>query len=77
MATKTTRKRKVSFVDEFVDAVKEKLDARGMSISQLATDANLSRVYVSRVLSKQQTPSLKVAEDIASCVGLTLTTKNI
>lgn len=71
MVTKTSTKRKGKrTVDDFVSRVKERLESTGMSISELAVASKISRPYVSRVLSRHQTPSLDIADRIAACVGL-------
>lgn len=56
----------------FRERVREELDRQEKTISQLAVDAGISFVHMSRVLAGKADVSLPVAEQIADAVGVPL-----
>jgi transcriptional regulator with XRE-family HTH domain len=74
MATVTTNRRSRNSVQQFLDAIKSAIESKGISITALAEKAELSRPYLSKVLSGHQEPSLDVADRIAKAVGLEVRT---
>jgi len=66
----TRQKKRVSIVQEFIYAVRDKIDSEGMSMVELSHRSGVARPYLYRVLSSEQTPSLEIAEKIAAALGL-------
>lgn len=61
-------------VEEFITKVRNALDRKGWTIKELAKQAGVGRPYLHRILSGDQEPSLKKAEQIGAPLGLTLRT---
>lgn len=54
---------------DFVEIVNAELERQEMSISELARRADISRPYVHRILSREQMPSLELAEKVLAALG--------
>ena len=61
-----------SIVDEFQAKVRAKLAESGMSVIELSRRAKINRPYLYRVLSGDAVPSIRIAEQIASALGMQL-----
>lgn len=59
-------------VDEFVAIIRSKAEKAGISITELAERAGVTRPYLHRVLARKQEPSLQKASQIAAAVGLSI-----
>jgi DNA-binding phage protein len=59
-------------VAEFLVTVRKRMEATGMSMTELSRRTGLARAHVYRLLSGANTPSLRNAEAIASAVGMRL-----
>lgn len=59
-------------MDEFIEAINEQIKRRGTSVPRLAVEAQITKAYLYRILSRQQTPSLEIAYRLADAAGLTL-----
>lgn len=62
-------------VDNFVEIIRRKADISGVSITELAHRAGVTRPYLHRVLSRKQGPSLEKASQIAEALGLSVVVK--
>lgn len=65
---------RLSVVDDFRFKLAEAMQKNGISKKELADRADIARQYVYRVLDGTQTPSLKIAGDLAEAAGLRITT---
>lgn len=61
-------------VDEFVKALKRRMDETGTSPTDLAKKAEVGRPYLYRVLSGEQSPSLDWAAKVGRAIGLKIRT---
>lgn len=61
-------------VQEFVSALKRRMDETGMNPTDLAKKAKVGRPYLYRVLSGEQSPSLDWAARVGRAVGLKIRT---
>ncbi len=61
-------------VNDFVQNVRRRMSELGWSISTLATEAEVGRPYLSKVLSGKQKPSMESAEKIGKPLGLKVKT---
>jgi DNA-binding phage protein len=59
-------------MSDFVASVRQKLDEKSMSIHQLAVKAGVSRPYVHRVLSGEQSPTIEWMEKVARVLGISI-----
>lgn len=64
----------VSSVRDFVKKVQAKMKAADIGVAELAQRTGLSRQYIYRVLNGEHVPTLAVAENIASKLGLQIST---
>lgn len=58
------------FVSEFIAAVKEEIERRGISHAYLAAKAGCSRTYLTNVLNGHYDPSIAWAQKIGKILGL-------
>ena len=61
-------------VEEFVSALKRRMDETGTSPTDLAKKAKIGRPYLYRVLSGEQSPSLDWAAKVGRALGLRIRT---
>lgn len=57
-------------MDEFAHEVKKRLDELGMTYAKLSAKTGVSRQYLYRVLDHGDNCSMKVADQIATAIGL-------
>ena len=77
VSTATKRPKSETAVEEFIRQVRQKLEERELSISELARLTGFTRPYLSRMLSGHQVPSMDVADKIATELGLKVTTESV
>ena len=56
----------------FPETIKEQMQIQGISMSQLARDAQVGRAYLYRVLGGETKPNIEIAQRIAAAVGLSM-----
>lgn len=61
-------------VRDFIKKVKAKMKARNIGVADLAAATGLSRQYLYRMLNGEHVPTLSVAENVASKLGLHIAT---
>lgn len=61
-------------VEEFVSALKRRMDETGVNPTDLAKKAKVGRPYLYRVLSGEQSPSLDWAAKVGRAMGLKIRT---
>jgi transcriptional regulator with XRE-family HTH domain len=76
MQTKQPIRRHIA-VNNFIEEVNARMLETGITISELARRAHVTRPYIHRILSGQQVPSLTIADAIAKALGLQITTTNV
>lgn len=57
-------------MDDFVKALKQRMDETGITHTELARKAKCGRPYLYRVLSRDQLPSLAWATKVCKHIGL-------
>lgn len=75
MSTIATRPR--TAVEEFINKLRGRMTAMGMSPVQLAEKAGVGYPYLYRVLKGEQTPSLDWAAKVGGKVGLRIVTEEV
>lgn len=73
---RSVNRKGISFMDQFIAAIRDKVERDKISMSQLAKDAGVGRAYLYRVLDGIQVPSIERAERIAKAAGLKLSIEN-
>lgn len=58
----------------FRDAVQKRLEETGITMTDLAKEANIGRAYLYRVLAGRQIPSIEVADRVAKALDLAILT---
>ena len=66
------RKKKVSFVDEFVNLVGQRLEEREMTVRELSDRAGVGFTHVYRILKGEHSPSMNIVEKIAHVLDLSV-----
>lgn len=74
MASASTRNRRIDAMDSFTSQILAKIEETGVSRTELARQAGVTRAYLYRVLDGTQVPSMVVADKIAKALGLVITT---
>ncbi|MCH7751069.1 MAG: helix-turn-helix transcriptional regulator [Planctomycetes bacterium] len=59
-------------VSTFVAEIRKRLAAKGMTISELAEEAEVGRPYVHRVLAGEQTPTVEWMEKVGKILGISI-----
>lgn len=59
-----------TIVEDFQAKVRKRLDESGMSVVELSRRAKINRPYLYRVLNGDAVPSLRIADQIATALGL-------
>jgi DNA-binding phage protein len=60
------------FVNDFIKVARTELDNRGMSVSELARQSEVSRPYTSRVLNGEKNPTLEWVQRVAKTLGISV-----
>lgn len=59
-----------TIVEDFQAKVRKRLNESGMSVVELSRRAKINRPYLYRVLNGDAVPSLRIADQIATALGL-------
>lgn len=57
-------------LDDFISKLRKRMDSRGLSVRDLATEAGVGYPYLYRVLKGEQNPSIDWMEKVGDKVGL-------
>lgn len=74
MATVSRPNKRVPAMSSFCEQIRNSMEEKNVSFTQLAALSGVSRAYIYRILDGTHVPTMDKADKIASALGLVITT---